>query len=111
MLARLDALFTSSQSSPFVPPGFEVHVSLRATAFSTHSDIFVWRSAVLCSSRFLLRFSTVQTLCKLAGVVLELLRLDEICVPLEVFLCTQFTTLHFLVMCVNIDLSLWRLCL
>ena len=46
------------------------------------------RSAVMffvTSSRFLLRLSTVQVLCNLAGVVLELLRLDDICVPLEVF--------------------------
>ena len=65
-------------------PGFEVHVSLRATAFSIPPNIFVQRSAVLCSSRFVLCLSFV--LCNLAGVVLGLLRLDEICVPLLSFL-------------------------
>ena len=63
-------------------PGFEVHVSLRATAFSTSPNIFVWRSAVLCFSRFVLCLSFVQVLCNVASVVLELLRLDGICVPL-----------------------------
>ena len=42
-----------------------------------------------------MRLSTVQVLCNLAGVVLGLLRLDEIYVPL--------------MMCFNIDLSSWRL--
>ena len=63
-------------------PGFEVHVFLRATVFSIPPNILVERSAVLCSSRFVLCFSFVQVLCKLASVVLELLRLDEVCVPL-----------------------------
>ena len=60
----------------------------------------------MCSSRFLLYLSIVQVLCNLAGVVLELLRLDEICVPLEVSLSTYFTILFFLMMCFNMDLSL-----
>ena len=38
----------------------------------------------------------------------ELHRLDEICVPLELSLSTQFTTLHFLMMCFNTDLLSWR---
>ena len=46
-----------------------------------------WNSHVLVSSsRFVLRLATVQALCNLARVVLELHRLDEICVPLEVSL-------------------------
>ena len=57
-----------------------------------HSLVFV------SSSRFV----------HLARVVLELLRLDEICVPLEVSLSTRFTTMHFLMMCFNIDLPSWR---
>ena len=55
------------------------------------SQCFVKRSAALffvSSSRFVLRLLTVQDLCNLAGVVLELLRLDEICVPFEVSLST-----------------------
>ena len=56
---------------------------------------------------FVLSLSTVQVLCNLAGVLLELL-LDEICVPLEVSVSTKFTTLHFFMMCFNIDLSSWR---
>ena len=63
------------------------------------------------SSRFVLRLATVQALCNLARVVLELHRLDEICVPLEVSLSTQCTTLHFLMMSFNIDLPSWRLVL
>ena len=54
------------------------------------SQCFVKRSAVLCfvsSSMFVSSLSTVQALCNLAGVVLELL-LDEICVPLEVSVST-----------------------
>ena len=50
---------------------------------------FVKRSAVLffvSSSRFVLSLSTVQALCNLAGVVLELLRLDVICVRTRNFL-------------------------
>ena len=50
------------------------------------SQRFAKRSAVLrfvSSLMFALSLSTVQSLCNLAGVVLELL-LDEICVPLEV---------------------------
>ena len=58
-----------------------------------------------------MRLSTVQVLCNLARVALELYRRDEICVPLEVSLSTQFTTLHFLMMCFNVDLSSWRLVL
>ena len=49
-----------------------------------------------------------QALCNLARVVPERHRLDEICVPLEVSLSTRFTTLHFLLMCFNIDLPSWR---
>ena len=66
-------------------PGFEVHVSLRATAISIPPNIFVQRPAVWCSSWFVL-YSFVHVLCNLAGVVLELLRLVEICVPLLSFL-------------------------
>ena len=66
-------------------PGFEVHV-LRATAFSIPPINFVWRSAVLCSWRFVLCLSFVQALCNMARVVLELHRLVEICVPLLSFL-------------------------
>ena len=40
------------------------------------------------SSRFVLRLATAQAVCNLARVVLELHRLDEICVPLEVSLST-----------------------
>ena len=39
-------------------------------------------------SGFVLRFSPVQALCNVASVVLKLLRLDEICVPLEISLST-----------------------
>ena len=63
------------------------------------------------SSRFVLRLTTVQALCNLPRVVLELHRLDEIGVPLEVSLSTQLTTLHFLMMCFNTDLPSWRLVL
>ena len=59
----------------------------------------------------MLRLATVQALCNLARVVLELHRLDDICVPLEVSLSTQCTTLHFLMMSFNIDLPSWRLVL
>ena len=45
----------------------------------------------------------VQALGNLARVLLELHRLDEICVPLEISLSTYFTTVHFL----NIDLPSW----
>ena len=76
--ARLEALFTSSQSSPFVPSWTGGSRFLASDCVLTiPPNIFVWRSAVLC-------FSFV--LCNLAGVVLELLRLDEICVPLLSFL-------------------------
>ena len=44
---------------------------------------------------FVLSLSTLEALCNLAGVVLELLRLDEICVPLEVPVSAEFTVLHF----------------
>ena len=59
---------------------------------------------------FVLSLSTVQALCNLASVVLELL-LDEICVPLEVSVSTYFTVLHFIMMCFNKHLSSWRLVL
>ena len=62
-------------------------------------------------SRFVLRLATVQALCNLARVVLELHRLDEICVPIEVSLSMQFTTLHFLMTSFNTDLPSWRLVL
>ena len=62
------------------------------------------------SSRFELCLSFVQALCNLARVVLELHRLDEICVPLEVSLSTKFTTLHFLMMCFNIYLPSVETC-
>ena len=78
--ARLEALITSSQSSPFVGPNF--------FASDCILKCFVKRSAMVClvsSSRFVLRLSTVQALCNLAGEVLELHRLDEICVPLGSF--------------------------
>ena len=58
-----------------------------------------------------MRLSTVQVLCNLALVVLELHRLGEIFVPLEVSLSTSFTPLHFLMMCFNMDLPSWRLVL
>ena len=54
------------------------------------SPCFVKRSAVLCfvsSSRFVLSLSTVQALCNLAGVVLELL-LDEMTNLLNGFITT-----------------------
>ena len=85
--ARLEALFASSQSSPFVP----IHDSRsKSPCGRLRSQCFVKRSAVLCfvsSSMFVLSLSTVQALCNLAGVVVELL-LDEICVPLEVSVST-----------------------
>ena len=40
-----------------------------------------------------------------ASAVVELLRLDDICAPLEDFLSTQFTILHVLMMCFNLSLS------
>ena len=40
----------------------------------------------------------VQVLCGLTRHVLELHRLDEFCVPLQLFSSTKFTTLYFLVM-------------
>ena len=83
--ARLEALFESSQSSPFVPSSQDS--KFKYPCERLRSQCFVKRSAVLffvSSSRFVLHLSTVQVLCNLAGVVLELLRLDEICVPIEV---------------------------
>ena len=65
-------------------PGFEVHVSLRATAFSIPPNIFSCGDLQLCSLMFVLCLSFA--LCNLEGVVLELLRLDEICDPLLSFL-------------------------
>ena len=62
----------------------------------------------LSSSRFVLRLATVQALCNLARVVLELQCPYEVCVPLGVSLSTQFTTLHFVMMCFNTDLPSWR---
>ena len=53
-----------------------------------HSLVFVSVGFIHCSSRFVLRLATVQAWCNLARVVLELYRLDEICVPLEVSLST-----------------------
>ena len=55
------------------------------------SQCSVKRSAVLffvSSSTFVLRLSTLQVLCNPASAVLELLRLDDICAPLEDFLST-----------------------
>ena len=83
---RLEALIKSSQSPPFVPS------RIRKSKFlyeRLRSQCFVKRSAVLffvSSLRFVLRLSSVQVLCNLAGVVLELLRLDEICVSIRSFL-------------------------
>ena len=111
--APREALFKSSQSSPVVPP------KIRSPNFLPSDDVlnpfrcFVKGSVVffVSSSRFVSCLSIVQVLCNLAGVVLELLRLDVICVPLEVSLSTKFTILHFLMMCFNIDLPSWRLVL
>ena len=86
--ARLEALFTSSQSSPFVPSKIRGSRFLASDYVLNPFECFVWRSAVMCSSRFLLYLSIIQVLCNLAGVVLELLRLDEIYFPLEVSLST-----------------------
>ena len=50
--------------------------------------LVAFRKVFVSSSRFVLRLATVQAVCNLARVVLELHRLDEICVPLEVSLST-----------------------
>ena len=89
--ARLEALFKGSQSSPLVPSKIRSPSFLARDCVLYPFRCFVKRSAVLLfvsSSWFVLRLSIVQVLCNLAGVVLELLRLDEICVPLEVSLST-----------------------
>ena len=49
-------------------------------------------------SGFVACLAIVQVLCGLTHHVLELHRLEEICVPLQVFLSTEFTTLDFFVM-------------
>ena len=77
--ARLEAQALSRHHS--YHPGFEVHVFQSLQTFSCRD-----RSAVLCSSKFVLRLAIVQALCNPARVVLELHRLDEISVPLLSFL-------------------------
>ena len=57
-------------------------LALERACHRLHSLVFV------SSSRFVLRLATVQALCNLERVVLELHRLDEICVPPEVSLST-----------------------
>ena len=89
--ARLEELFKSSQPSPFVPSRIRSPSFLASDHVLNPFRWFVKRSAVsffVSSSRFVLCLSTVQVLCNLAGAVLELLRLDEICVPLDVSLST-----------------------
>ena len=55
-------------------------------------------------SRFVARLATVQALRSLTIQVLELHRLDEIGVPYQVYLSTQFTSLYFLLMsCIRFD--------
>ena len=52
-------------------------------------DVYILSTVeTVSSSRFVLRLATVQALCNLERVVLELHRLDEICVPPEVSLST-----------------------
>ena len=70
---------------------------------SLHALVFVG------SPKFLLHLVTVQALCNLARAALELHRLDDICVSLEVSLSTLFTVLHFFIKCFNTDFSSWRL--
>ena len=79
--ARLEGLFTSSQSSPFVPS--TIFSRSKFPCERLRSQCFVKRSAVLCfvsPSMFVLSLSTVQALCELL--------LDEIGVPLEVSVST-----------------------
>ena len=78
-------------------------LALERACHRLHSFVFVFvgvsfihcfssrsRKVFVSSSRFLLRLSTVQVLCNLSSVVLEILRLDGICVSwrldLELFL-------------------------
>ena len=87
ILTLLEALFTSSQSSPFVPSRDS---KSKVPSERQRSQCCVKRSAVLCfvgSTIFVLSLSTVQALYHLASVMLELL-LDEICVPLEISVST-----------------------
>ena len=89
--ARLEALFKSSQSSPFVQSRIRSPSFLASDCFLNPFRCFVKSSALLffvSSSRFVLCLSTVQVLCNLASAVLELLRRDEVCVPLQVSVST-----------------------
>ena len=99
--ARLEALFKSSQSSPFVPSKIRSPSFLASDGVLNPFRCFVKRSAVLCfvsSSRFVFCLSIVQVLCNLTSVVLELLRLGDLC-------STRSFLVHvILMMCFNMYL-------
>ena len=74
-------------------------------------ESFLVELVFACFSGFVACLAIVQVLCVLTHHVLELHRLDEIYVPIQVFLSTQFTTLYFLVMSCISTLSLHELVL
>ena len=70
----------------------------------TRSGKFV----IMSSSRFVVRLTTVQTLCSLTNQVHELQRLDRISVSHQVNLSTQFTSLYFVMMSCYSELPTFR---
>ena len=66
----------------------ELHSIVLVSVSFIHFSSSRSEKVFVSSSRFVLRLATLQALCNLARAVLELHRLDEICVPLEVSLST-----------------------
>ena len=99
--------------------GGHVMWTLLIHAFFKHTSSAreVWLSSLrvvtlnfACFSGFVACLAIVQVLCCLTHHMLELHRLDEICVPLQVFMSTYFPTLHSVLMsasqpCLRANLS------
>ena len=79
----------------------------RSNSLDFISNLTENRSALSCMSRMFLRL--FKALRSLTNRILELCRLDEIGVPFQVFLSTQFKSLYFVKMSCHTELFFWML--